>query len=166
MNHSISPTPEEELSRLVFESQATLRTSGIASDDAFERVRRFIRLYGQLDPKPAGAALLYQELASPEAHYRELDQALVVGRLSRNERNPDGADLAVEDAEMSRRHFEIALSEGFYILRDLQSRNGTYLNNHGTAVAEEVLKAGDVITAGASLFVFTGALVPGESLLH
>lgn len=142
--------------QLVCEAQITLRSVETATGDVFERVRRFIRLYAQLPTKPAGAALLYQELSSPAAQYRELDQALVVGRQRKSEHHPEGADLAVEDAQMSRTHFEIDLSDGFHILRDLDSRNGTYLNNDPTRVGEKVLMAGDVITAGASLFVFTG----------
>ena len=119
-------------------------------------MRRFISLYAQLSTKPKGAALLYQDLESPTAHYCELDRELIVGRLSRSERHPEGSHLAVVDAQMSRTHFVISLADNFYIVRDLQSRNGTYLNNEPGRIEERVLKAGDVILAGASLFVFTG----------
>ena len=57
---------------------------------------------------------------------------------------------------MSRRHFEIVRADGFYILRDLNSRNGTYLNNESERINERALKAGDLILAGRTLFAFTG----------
>ena len=155
MNQSIV-TSEENLGKILFESQVTMGSISTATGDVFERVKRFIRLYGQLQTKPSGTALLYQGLEPPSAQYREFDQTLVVGRLPKSERNPDGSDLAVDDAQMSRTHFEISLSDGFYVLRDLESRNGTYVNNDTTKIVDKVLRAGDVILAGASLFVFTG----------
>jgi hypothetical protein len=159
MKNSLTATTEEDLERLIFESRLTLRRLAASTGDVFERVRKFIQLYQQLPAKPDGAALLYQEFSSPAARYRELADRLVVGRLSKSERNPEASDLAVEDAEMSRTHFRIDLSDGFYILRDLESRNGTYLNNEPTKVEEALLKAGDIITAGTSVFVFTGTPV-------
>jgi pSer/pThr/pTyr-binding forkhead associated (FHA) protein len=163
MNNRTSPLSEDVLAKLVFESQTTMPRTKPPTDDVFDRVRRFIRLYAQLSTKPKGAALLYQELGSPTARYRELDRELVVGRLSRSDRHPDGSDLAVEDAQMSRTHFAITCRDDFYIVRDLESRNGTYLNNDPTRIREKLLKAGDVILAGASFFVFTGApLTPGQ----
>ncbi len=159
---------EEALAELVLESQATIRRTQIVTDNVFDRVRRFILLYAQLATKPTGAALLYQEFGSSSARCRELDRELVVGRLSKSERNPKGSDLAVEDAQMSRTHFKITLTDDFYLLRDLESRNGTYLNNDPGKIRENVLKDGDVIFAGASFFVFTGLLLTpgGEAFLH
>ena len=57
---------------------------------------------------------------------------------------------------MSRRHFEIKLTDGFYVLRDLESRNGTYVNDEPQRIREHVLKAGDIILAGGVIFVVTG----------
>jgi len=157
MNDTPSSSTEEELADLVFESQATIQRTQTATDDVFDLVKRFVHLYAQLPTKPAGAALLYQECGSLSARFRDLEQKLTIGRLSKSERNPDGSDLAVEDAQMSRRHFEIVVSDGFHILRDLGSRNGTYVNNDPEKIQEKLLKAGDVILAGTSLFVFSGA---------
>lgn len=156
MDHSFAAASEEHLADLLSESQLTMKAISSATGDVFERVVNFIRLYGQLQTKPRGAALLYQEFEPPSARYRELDRPLIVGRWSKGERNPDGADLAVDDAQMSRRHFQISLADGFYLLRDLESRNGTYVNNDSTRIVEKVLRAGDVIQAGVSIFVFTG----------
>lgn len=160
MNQTPLAPSEEYLGQILLESQVTMKSVSTATGDVFERVKGFIRLYGQLQTKPRGAALLYQNFEPPSAHYREFDSALVVGRLSKSERNPAGSDLAVDDAQMSRTHFQITLSDGFYLLRDLESRNGTYVNHDTTKIAEKVLRAGDVILAGASLFVFTGSPFP------
>ncbi len=155
---------DEALARLVFESQTTIRRTDPATGDVFERVKRFIRLYAQLSTKPEGVALLYQEFGSGCARHRELAQQLVVGRLPKRADKMQGSDLALEDAQMSRTHFEIRLTDGFYILHDLESRNGTFLNSDPNPIEESLLKAGDVIQAGASLFVFTGAPVAEEPL--
>lgn len=162
MNISAFALSEDALAKLVFESQTTMRRTKTPTDDVFDRVRRFIRFYAELSTKPKGAALLYQDIGSPSARYRDLDRDLVVGRLSRSDRHPGGSDLAVEDAQMSRTHFAITIADNFYVVRDLESRNGTYLNNDPARIQERLLKAGDVILAGASLFVFTGPSPPLE----
>ena len=58
----------------------------------------------------------------------------------------------VPDKKVSRRHAEIALSEGGYVLKDLGSPNGTFVN--GEPVTEHRLKEGDRITMGGQVFVF------------
>lgn len=157
MKENTIAASEEELAQLVFEAQTTIAKMPGATGDVFERVRRFIRLYSELRRKPVGAALLYEDGAPSAPSYHELTGKLVVGRLSKSAANPDASDLAAPDAQMSRTHFQITLADGFYVLRDLDSRNGTYLNNIPTRIEETVLKAGDIILAGASLFIFTGA---------
>ncbi len=157
MNHSSLAASEENLARLVFEAQTTLGKFPAGTANVFDRVRRFIRLYSQLNPKPGEAALLYQQFTPPTAQAREIGQRLIIGRLSKSAQYPNGADLAIEDSLMSRAHFAIHIADGFHILRDMQSRNGTYLNDDPARQEEAILKAGDVILAGASFFIFTGA---------
>ncbi len=147
---------ESYLAELLRDSQITIRQAENTGADVFGRVQKFVELYTHLDLKPARAALLYQEVGSPSPSCREVGATLTVGRLPKSDRNPNGADLAVDDAQMSRRHFAILLRDDFHIVRDLGSRNGTYLNNDAEKVREQILKAGDVIRSGASLFVFTG----------
>jgi len=158
---------DEALARLVFESHSTLRQIRTGSSDVFERVRRFIRLYANLTVKPVEAALLYEEAGSTRAAYREIGPRLTVGRLPKSQRNPNGADLSIEDAQLSPRHFEIYLTEGCYLVRDLESRNGTYLNTGTNRIEQQLLKAGDIILAGASVFVFTGSplILPAKACL-
>ena len=74
------------------------------------------------------------------------DEQTLVGRDSRQ--------LPITDNTVSRRHAELVpTEEGCWILKDLASANGTYVN--GTRVLRNVqLKAGDQIRVGRTLLVF------------
>ncbi|RME70667.1 MAG: FHA domain-containing protein [Planctomycetota bacterium] len=72
----------------------------------------------------------------------------VVGRSS-------DCDVVLTDRKVSGRHFEIARVGRHYVLRDLGSTNGTYVN--GRRVSEGVLRLGDEITAGLTQLLFTEA---------
>jgi hypothetical protein len=56
-------------------------------------------------------------------------------------------DLLLEDRAVSRRHAELFFREGRWILIDLDSTNGTYINDEQVQRAE--LLPGDVVTLGA-----------------
>ncbi len=72
-----------------------------------------------------------------------------VGRESRN-------DITVPDINASRSHAEITLSaQGVWIITDLDSTNGTYVN--GRAIASQPLNEGDHISIGTTELVFTFA---------
>lgn len=156
MNESPAALSDEALSRLLFDSHVTTRCAAGATDAVLGRLRRFSQFYGSLGNKPDGAALLCQEPGTGAVQCHPLGPNLVVGRSGKGERNPAGCDLAFADDQMSRRHFEIQLADGFYILRDLESRNGTYVNDDPRRIREHVLKAGDIILAGGVIFVFSG----------
>ena len=66
------------------------------------------------------------------------------------------ADIKVDDREMSRRHFLIEHSQGHYVIRDLDSSNGTWVNVN--RIAEGELRPGDRIRAGQTTFVFEKGL--------
>jgi transcriptional regulator with GAF, ATPase, and Fis domain len=66
-----------------------------------------------------------------------------VGRDSSN-------SLTISDPALSRRHCIITREENGYKIRDLNSRNGTFVN--GVAVQESVLQHGDQISIGDSSF--------------
>ena len=62
------------------------------------------------------------------------------------------ADIPLIDDKVSRVHCGIRLSDGEFYLKDLKSRNGTYVN--GQRVEDTVkIKAGDRIQIGSTLFV-------------
>ncbi len=60
--------------------------------------------------------------------------------------------LPISDLSLSRRHCTLLREEGSYKLRDLESRNGTFVN--GVVVSEKRLNHGDQISAGESVFRF------------
>lgn len=55
--------------------------------------------------------------------------------------------LFIDKQEFSRRHFEIRFEEGAYLIKDLESSNGTLLNDEVVSTTSWTqLKSGDVIT--------------------
>ena len=60
--------------------------------------------------------------------------------------------LAISDLSLSRRHCVLTREGDGYKLRDLESRNGTFVN--GGIVSEKRLSHGDQISVGESVFVF------------
>jgi signal transduction histidine kinase/pSer/pThr/pTyr-binding forkhead associated (FHA) protein len=77
--------------------------------------------------------------------YELPDSPALVGRESRS--------LPLSDNTVSRRHCELLPSDGEWIVRDLGSSNGTYLNG-GRVMASASLKIGDQIRVGRTLMVF------------
>jgi hypothetical protein len=146
---------DDELAQLVFESQLTLQSIEATPRSLVERLRRFRAFYEALSDKPTGPALLYNE--NDEVKACVIRESLVVGRLQKSSRTPEGADLAFKDPEMSRRHFEVTPADDLHVVRDMGSRNGTFINGKPEPVRETILKAGDVILAGNTIFVFTGS---------
>jgi DNA-binding NtrC family response regulator len=87
--------------------------------------------------------------------------AVTVGDLCTIGRD-GGCDISVADPFVSSRHARIEKRGGSFMLRDLQSRNGTFLN--GTKIIESTLALGDKLKIGESTFVFseTSSAAPGE----
>jgi pSer/pThr/pTyr-binding forkhead associated (FHA) protein len=73
------------------------------------------------------------------------DDPVVIGR-------GDFADVKVDDATLSRRHFLIVREAGRYIVEDLNSRNGTCVA--GCRVTAAKLRDNDCIFAGRTVFLF------------
>jgi len=68
----------------------------------------------------------------------------VVGRQT-------GCQLRIGSGEVSREHCEVVVEEGSAIVRDLGSRNGTYVNR--VKVNEKRLEAGDLVSIGPVVFL-------------
>lgn len=66
-------------------------------------------------------------------------------------RSPE-ADVVILDEKASRLHCGIRLWDGEFYIKDLKSRNGTYVNGQRVDVAK--LKSGDEIRVGSVLFSF------------
>ncbi len=68
------------------------------------------------------------------------EDATVIGR-------DPGADVTLEGENVSRRHCEIRYWSETYVIKDLNSKNGTFVNGKQVDVA--VIDANDVIGVGA-----------------
>jgi hypothetical protein len=85
--------------------------------------------------------------AAPREH------ALALGRTSIGRASDNVVHLL--DEAVSRHHAEVVPGPHGYLLRDLGSENGIYVN--GERAPEHVLREGDVIQIGARTLVFHGA---------
>lgn len=72
-------------------------------------------------------------------------EAVTIGRALSN-------TLVLNDAQASRLHARIDFENGAWSLKDLNSRNGTFVN--GTRVTLQALRPGDQIVIGETLMVF------------
>jgi predicted Ser/Thr protein kinase len=94
---------------------------------------------------PAGAKCL-EIIDGPNRGMRIdlLDQPITVGRAP-------GNTITISDPSVSSHHARIDPYNGKFYLSDLQSSNGTYVNN--ARVEQQELKKGDLIALGASRIV-------------
>jgi pSer/pThr/pTyr-binding forkhead associated (FHA) protein len=65
----------------------------------------------------------------------------------------DSRQLPLTDNTVSRRHFELHQEDGEWVLHDLGSSNGTYVNG-GRVVQKKTLKLGDQVRLGRTILVF------------
>lgn len=75
-------------------------------------------------------------------------------------------DISFGDALMSSRHVEIEERDGSYYITDLDSKNGTFVNDFRIQ-GQRILQSGDVITVGRTSLVFREAELvsePGETI--
>jgi len=70
---------------------------------------------------------------------------VVIGRAQEN-------GICLEDTGVSARHCEIRAEQGRFVLTDLESADGTFVN--GIPVKRRELETGDEVTIGSSVFLF------------
>lgn len=73
------------------------------------------------------------------------EQPITIGRSA-------DADIVLLDERVSRIHCGVRLWDGDFYIKDLKSRNGTWVNSEKVDVAK--LKAGDAIRVGSTTFSF------------
>lgn len=91
--------------------------------------------------------------------------AQAIGDFMTVGRDPSNS-LVLQDPYASSRHARIEKRDQYYLLRDLRSRNGTFVN--GARISECYLAPSDRITFGTSEFVFSlgDGKAPQEAQLH
>jgi hypothetical protein len=94
--------------------------------------------------------LIMRSGPTPGAAFTLEGDQITVGRDSTNE-------IVINDAEVSRRHARLTFQGGKYVLEDLGSTNGTFVNGQRLA-GPRVLKAGEVVSFGEQIvLVFEAA---------
>ncbi|MFN7672421.1 MAG: FHA domain-containing protein [Planctomycetota bacterium] len=83
-----------------------------------------------------------------------LRNGFVIGRVA-------GCDLVIDDSKASRRHARIVVEAGVAEVEDLDSSNGTRLNDK--PVTRRVLRDGDRIQIGATVLVYREGEAPGAA---
>src|SRR5688500_19215105 len=87
--------------------------------------------------------LIMRSGPTPGAAFTLEGDQLTVGRDSTNE-------IVINDAEISRRHARLTFQGGKYVIEDLGSTNGTFVNGQRLA-GPRVLKAGEVVSFGEQI---------------
>jgi len=89
--------------------------------------------------------LIMRSGPTPGASFILEGDQLTVGRDATNE-------IVINDAEISRRHARLTFQGGKYVLEDLGSTNGTFVNGQRLA-GPRVLKAGEVVQFGEQIML-------------
>ena len=89
--------------------------------------------------------LIMRSGPTPGASFTLEGDQLTIGRDATNE-------ITINDAEVSRRHARLTFQGGKYVLEDLGSTNGTFVNGQRLA-GPRVLKAGEVVSFGEQIIL-------------
>ncbi|HEX7192612.1 MAG TPA: SpoIIE family protein phosphatase [Thermoanaerobaculia bacterium] len=98
---------------------------------------------------PRAEVTVYSPLFSPFRQMLDGEGTVSIGRAS-------DCTIPIKDRYLSRKHAEIVLENGAWVVKDLGSANGTYLNGHRVD-RDSTLKNGDRIRLGDTEIVFAAA---------
>ena len=101
------------------------------------------------------ASLLIKKGLKKGAEYTITTSRAVIGRGT-------GSDIIVDDSAVSRMHAAIEFSKNKFVLKDLGSKNGTFLD--GKSINEAVLAHGNTFQIGSTVIEFVLTDRPGESV--
>ena len=106
-------------------------------------------------PGKLAASLLIKKGLKKGAEYTITTSRAVIGRGT-------GSDIIVDDSAVSRMHAAIEFSKSKFFLKDLGSKNGTFLD--GKSINEAVLAHGNTFQIGSTVIEFVLTDRPGESV--
>jgi DNA-binding Lrp family transcriptional regulator len=86
----------------------------------------------------------------PDSVYPLLDAECTIGRASEN-------GIAVPDGSVSSKHARIVRTDDGFVIEDLQSRNGTFVNGERVLEGQRKLSDGDLIRVGKVIMTFNVA---------
>jgi hypothetical protein len=84
------------------------------------------------------AILLVQEGNSPKTQWPLTESTVIIGRDA-------NSDVQIDDRQVSRRHAEISRTPEGYTIRDLGSKNGTFLNGEPISGEAQLIHNGDEV---------------------
>lgn len=87
---------------------------------------------------------------TPGSVYSLEGDQLIIGRDA-------ASGVAIDDAEVSRKHARLTFQGGKYVIEDLGSTNGTFVNGQ-RVTSSVVLKSGDVVSFGEQIVLMYEAL--------
>jgi hypothetical protein len=97
-------------------------------------------------PSPAPKSPRNAYLILNGSHYLALDRPVInIGRRHDNQ-------IVIDDARVSRKHAQLRLRFGHYVIYDLGSAGGTYVNDH--RVQESIIKPGDVVSLAGIKMIY------------
>jgi predicted component of type VI protein secretion system len=99
--------------------------------------------------------LIMRSGPTPGASYVLEDDQIDIGRDSTN-------GIVINDAEISRRHARLTFQGGKYVLEDLGSTNGTFVNGQRLA-GPRVLKSGEVVSFGEQIVMIFEAITAADA---
>jgi len=89
-------------------------------------------------PRREVAMLLIQEGNSPKTQWPLAKDVTIIGRDA-------SCDIQIDERQISRQHAEIAVTPRGYTIRDLDSKNGTFLNGQPVSGEPQAIHNGDEI---------------------
>ena len=103
--------------------------------------------------------LVYHTAEGLNAFHDLKERSVVIGR------SPE-AEIRLVDDKVSRLHCGIRFVDGEYYLKDLGSRNGTFLNADRISTPSRIM-VGDHIRVGTTILTVSSKLIKGtETILH
>jgi hypothetical protein len=137
----------------------TIASSPLDTGAIANRVAICAQLLAALPEKPAGPTLIYEVPDTKEVRALPLYMdEIIIGRVPLSSDDPNGSHLAFpESKKLSSIHFAIRRRGDGFILEDLESKNGTYVNTDPSPVKTRVLVETDLISAGGIRFAYVEA---------
>lgn len=116
------------------------------TDPDILEIKMIKKVLGALDQeKLPSLTVISEPFKNKKVVFEENIKKLIIGRES-------GCHLSLDSSVVSRQHAFIALKWGGYVIKDMDSKNGTFVN--GERIEEKSLKDGDEIVFGTLKTIF------------
>jgi len=147
-----TPGPsEKELDTMLVKTSPTLFDRSKTEAAFLTRMLEFRRILSELPAKPTKPCLVF---VKGDANAAPLEQRVIGKKLTVGRGADSDWRLEVARQRLSNHHFRIERSGAEYVLTDLDSTNGTLLNEIPHRIKTSRLRAGDFIHAGGCTFLF------------